>query len=150
MTPRERWLSLLEGRAADRVPTDYRTTREVTARLMRDLSCNDEAALYRRLHIDALKSVAPTWEPIQHQRGTADASAGSMSQLTDPDMWGVCYRRIDYGGGTYDEAAFHPLAHVTSAAEVHAHPWPNPDDFDYKAVSRALEADEGYYPIQGG
>jgi uroporphyrinogen decarboxylase len=45
---------------------------------------------------------------------------------------------------------FHPLAGVDSAAGVHAHRWPDPDDFDYAAVTRTLEADDGYRPIHAG
>ena len=41
MTPRERWLALLERKTPDRVPTDYQATEEVTARLRRDLGCAD-------------------------------------------------------------------------------------------------------------
>jgi len=37
MTPRQRWMALLEGRRPDRIPTDYQATAEVTARLLPDL-----------------------------------------------------------------------------------------------------------------
>ena len=37
MTPRSRWLALLAGRSADRIPTDYQATAEVTSRLLADL-----------------------------------------------------------------------------------------------------------------
>jgi len=49
MPPGERWLALLQGRSADRVPTDYQATDEVTARLLPDLDCADEAALWWKL-----------------------------------------------------------------------------------------------------
>jgi uroporphyrinogen decarboxylase len=135
MTPRQRWLALLEGRSADRVPTDYQATPEVTARLLRDLDCPDEEALWRRLDIDRRRFVAPRWKLPHHP--------------DDPqaDPWGIRYRKADYGGGSYDEPAFHPLARVESVAEVHAHRWPSPDDFDYSAVTEALDRDDGYRPI---
>ena len=52
MTPRERWLAVLDGCTPDRVPCDYWATAEVTQRLLRDLGCADEAALWQRLGID--------------------------------------------------------------------------------------------------
>ena len=83
MTPRQRWLALLDGRSADRIPTDYQATEEVTGRLLRDLGCVDEEALYRRLKIDARRFVAPRWNrPLEG----VDPEA---------DIWGVRYRRVD-------------------------------------------------------
>ena len=61
MTPRQRWLALLEGKQADRIPTDYQAIDEVTARLLKDLGCNDEKSLWRKLHIDCRKFVDPVW-----------------------------------------------------------------------------------------
>jgi uroporphyrinogen decarboxylase len=138
MTPRQRWLGLLAGGAVDRAATDYQATAEVTARLLGDLDCADEEALYRKLRIDRRKSVEPQWKM---SRPLPDAEA---------DCWGVRYRMVDYGPGTYREPVFHPLASATSVAEVHAHRWPDPDDFDYSPVTRAVEADDGYYPIHAG
>ncbi len=82
ITPREIWLAMLQGKFADRIPTDYQATPEVTARLLVDLDCADTEALFRKLHIDAKRSVEPTWNR------PAD---------TDADMWGVRYRSVDYG-----------------------------------------------------
>ncbi len=52
MTPRDRWLALLHNRPADRIPTDYQATPEVTARLLADLGCPHETALWHKLNID--------------------------------------------------------------------------------------------------
>ena len=49
MTPRERWLSLLNNETPDRIPTDYWATPEVTQRLMREFGCADLDALFDRL-----------------------------------------------------------------------------------------------------
>lgn len=53
MTPPQRWLALLDGRAPDWIATDYQATAEVTSRLMSELGCEDEESLWRKLHIDA-------------------------------------------------------------------------------------------------
>jgi len=138
MTPRQRWLALLEGKPADRIPTDYQATDEVTARLLKDLGCDDEESLWRKLHIDCRKFVEPVW------RRPGDCE--------DPkaDMWGIRYRSVDYGTGAYDEPEFMPLANVDSVEEVHAHRWPDPDEFDYGPITRAVESVDGYRPIHAG
>ena len=95
MTPRERWLALLDRKTPDRIPTDYQATEEVTTRLRRDLGCADNELLYRRLHIDARHIIEPVWDPDRY---------------TEVDMWGIRYRSVSYGSGTYIEPDFFPLA----------------------------------------
>ncbi len=61
MTPRERWLALLNRKSPDHIVTDYQATEKVTDRLRRELGCPDDASLYRKLHIDARRTVEPVW-----------------------------------------------------------------------------------------
>lgn len=138
MTPRRRWLALLAGRGADRIPTDYQATPEVTERLLGELACPDEEALYARLRIDARRFVEPRWK-LPHYPGDPEA-----------DMWGVRYRWVDYGAGRYQEPVYHPLAAAETPADVHAHRWPSPDDFDYAAVAEAVRTDDGTRPLHAG
>lgn len=131
MTPRQRWLSLLDGRTADRIPTDYQATDEVTSRLLRELDCPDEEALYDRLHVDARRFVEPVFK--------GDGEPGRrQTDSRQTDMWGIRYRRVDYGTGSYDEPVHHPLATARHVADVRAHPWPEPDDFDYACITEAV------------
>lgn len=134
MTPRQRWLALLRGQPVDRVPTDYQATPEVTARLLQDLGCATEEELWRKLHVDKRKYVESRWQRTHHP--------------DDPlaDMWGVRFQAVDYGTGVYQEPAWCPLAAAETAADVHAHRWPDPDDFDYAVITRALDEADGYYP----
>lgn len=137
MTPRERWLALLAGKTPDRIPTDYQGTPEVTERLLADLGCPNEMALWERLHVDKRLQLEPAWAPRRPPPPGRDA-------------WGIGFTRTSYGSGYYDEATFHPLAGARSAADVHAHPWPDPDDFDYAPIAAAVRADDGRYPIHAG
>ena len=138
MTPRERWLAILAGKDTDRIPVDFAATPEVTARLFKELHCADERELWQRLHVDGRLEVAPRWKLPHHPD---DAQA---------DLWGVRYSRMDYGSGHYEEPSHHPLAVAQTVADIHRHRWPSPDDFDYSAVTRAVEASDGFYPIHGG
>lgn len=136
MTPRERWLALLAGKTPDRTATDYQATPEVTARLLDDLSCADKMALWRRLWVDRRLEVSPRSTPRQ--------------PASDRDLWGIGFSRLSYGSGSYDEATYHPLAAAQSVADVDAHHWPDPDEFDYSVITTAVAADDGQYPIHGG
>lgn len=138
MTPRQRWLALLAGKPVDRIPTDYQATAEVTERVLQDLDCPDEESLWQKLHIDRRRFVEPKWKRAHHPN---DPQA---------DLWGIRYRKADYGGGAYDEPSYQPLAAAQTVADVHAHHWPDPDDFDYRPITETLAADDGFRPIHAG
>jgi len=126
MTPRERWLALLQGERPDRIPTDYWATPEVTERLLADLGCADRDELYEHLHIDGIDAVhAPL--AVRHHPDDPEA-----------DIWGVRSQRVDYGGGTYDEVASHPLSRAKTADDIHAFTWPDPDAHDFDAFREQI------------
>jgi len=155
MTPRRRWLALLDGKSTDRIPCDYQATKEVTSRLLRDLDCQNEEALWRRLDIDARRIVEP--QPIAPDDTNSRHTLGV-------DIWGIGYRAVEYGTrdgnegsddttlgqGAYEEPIAHPLARAENVADVHAHAWPNPEDFDYDTIRFQLDADNGTRPIHAG
>lgn len=138
MTPRERWLALLAGERADRIPTDYQATSEVTARLLTELDCSEEAALWRRLRIDKRTVLEPAWKP----------AARPLDSACDP--WGVRCREVDYGCGTYLEPVFHPLAAAETRGDIARHSWPDPVEFDYAGLGLALEEADPAYPVHVG
>ena len=139
MTPRQRYLAVFDGGEPDRLVTDYWATPELHARLKRALGCDSDEALWCKLAIDRPRFFAPV-----HRHGEC--------HRCDPeaDIWGVRHQHVDYGTGSYDEIAHCPLAQAQTVEDVHAHPWPSPDDFDYDVVARALDADDAHRIRQGG
>ena len=137
MTPRERWLAILNGGKLDRIPTDYWATAEFHAKLVGAVGCDGEA-LHRKVGIDVPHKLGPRSLREHHPD---DPSA---------DIWGIRYRNINYGTGEYAERVFHPLANMTSAREVDSYRWPSPDDFDYSAITDELGKDDGYRIVQAG
>jgi hypothetical protein len=110
-TPRERWQAALKGETPDRPATDYWATAETTARLMRDLGCPTERRLWEALGVDKCIRLAPVYRPTGEDDWHTPSQWGA---------WHVGTRKIEYGGGlgAYEESSVHPLAGVTSAAEV--------------------------------
>lgn len=137
MTPRERWLALLAGRTPDRLPTDYRGTGEVTERLQRELGCPDAESLWRKLGVDH-----PRYLPVR-------AKLDHHPHDPQADLWGIRYTQVAYGTGVYSEASHHPLAPMTSVAEVERYRWPSAEDFDYAPIADFFAADDGARPIVG-
>ncbi len=52
MTPKERWLAVVNREEPDRIPMYYRATGEATAKLLEHLGCQNTAEMLERLHID--------------------------------------------------------------------------------------------------
>jgi len=136
MTPKERWQAVLTRQAPDRVPMDYWSTPEMTEKLQRHLGCATYFDLMKRLHIDRPVGVGPKYvgPPV----------------APHTDVFGIVYREVEYGAGSYGEAVAGPLARFTSVDEIEAnYTWPNPDWWDYSGIPDQLKGLEEY-PVQGG
>ena len=104
MTPRERWLAVLDRRTPDRVPMDYWGTAEITAKLMQHFACDSYREMLQKMRIDFViapnpRYVGPRLKP-------------------DRDVFDIQYRNVDYGTGIYDEAVSSPLAGFGSVKEI--------------------------------
>ena len=143
MTPRERWQALMRGERPDRIPCDYWGTGEITARLMRDLSCPSERALWERLGVDKLIHLAP-----RHPRAVEDT--WHLQSLFS--VWHVRTRRISYadGLGSYEEDAVHPLAAARSVGEVERFDWPDPAEYDLSGLPSQCDEWRDYPLLAGG
>jgi uroporphyrinogen decarboxylase len=136
MTPRERWLAVLQRRTPDRVPMDYWATGEASQKLMQHLGCSEMKQVYARLHIDAVASVGPRYIGPQPPPGES--------------IFGIRNRDVGYETGVYSETIYHPLAQFNSVEEIEAnYRWPSPDWWDYSDIARQVEANPDR-PIRGG
>lgn len=166
MTPRERWLAVLNRERPDRVPMDYWATPEATDMLARFLGCladdavttpslspwggwasgggwktagawtATEQAVFERLAIDAVVAVQPAYVGPAFPEGT--------------DVFGCRFQDVSYGSGMYAECVYHPLAEFDSVAQIEQHyTWPTADWFDYSVIPSQIEGKE-QYPVSGG
>jgi uroporphyrinogen decarboxylase len=136
MTPRERWLAVLQRRLPDRVPLDYWATEEVNRSLMAHLGCSSKAEMLKKLHVDFIVDIVPRYVGPALPPGR--------------DVWGIGYRDVTYAGGVYAEAVERPLAGYNTLEEIRRnHTWPQPDWWDYSGVAEQVRGFEDY-PIGGG
>jgi uroporphyrinogen decarboxylase len=136
MTPKERWLAVLNGEMPDRVPLDYWGTPEATHKVMVHLACSSWGELVDRLHIDYPVAVSPNYVGPPLERGT--------------DIYGCRYQDIDYGAGVYSECVYHPLEKYKSVEEIERnYTWPTADWFDYSVIPDQITGKETF-PIKGG
>jgi uroporphyrinogen decarboxylase len=135
MTPRERWLAVLNRKKPDRIPMDYWATPEAEARIMKHLGVSDPWEMFRTLHIDRPVTVEPAYIGPALKKGF--------------DWFGVGYTGVSYGKGEYDEPTFHPLAQYQTIEEIEQnYSWPAPDWFDYTVLPGKLAGKEEY-PAEG-
>ena len=136
VTPRERWLAVINGEVPDRVPLDYSATPEATRKLMDYLGAKDMEQVYARLHVDPKVGVGPRY-------------VGPPTPVGE-DVFGCRFRDVDYGTGVYNECVYNPLATCESVEELEAnYTWPDPDWWDYSEVPAQLEGKE-HLPVLGG
>lgn len=136
MTPRERWLAVLERRLPDRVPMDYWATAEATQKLVDHLGVPDMGAAAERLHLDRPFSVAPRYVGPRPEPGA--------------DIFGCRSQRVDYGTGVYSEFVYSPLAQYETVSEIERdYRWPSADWWDYSDIPDQIVGHEEE-PIRGG
>lgn len=138
MTPRERWLALLNRQSYDRVPLTYRATAEFTEKLQSYLGLESLDQVAERLHLDPVVSVGPRY-------------VGPTPQA-DTDVFGIRYQYTDYPGGRYRDVVHHPLAGYETVSQIEAdYTWPDPDWWDYSGIPSQVEGKHdciirgGYY-----
>ncbi len=136
MTPRERWLAVLNHELPDRVPMDYWATSEATAKLLRYLGCQTLDQVCERLYIDMPLTVGARYAGPPIPQGQS--------------VHGCRFRDVDYGTGVYRECVYNPLAGYDSVEEIEAdYVWPSPDHYDYSVIPAQIQGREDR-PVRGG
>ncbi len=136
MTPKERWLAVLQRKPVDRLPMDYWGTGEATEKLMAHLEVASYEDMCRALHIDRLISVGPAY--------------AGPPLIGDTDMYGRRFKTVRYETGVYSECIEHPLADFDTVEEIQAnYTWPTADWFDYSVIPAQVEGLDDY-PVRGG
>ncbi len=136
MTPKERWLAVLNRQKPDRVPMDYWSTVEVTEKLMKHLGASSRSEMLQQLRVDFVVTVSPRYVGPVLPEGM--------------DVFGVQHKDVDFGSGIYSEAVTNPLAGFNSVEEIEAnYTWPNPEWYDYSDLKEQVAGYEDY-PVAGG
>lgn len=136
MTPRERWLAVLQRRRPDRVPMDYWATGEANEKLRKHLGCGDMNEVFRILHIDNPASVGGRYTGPKPEEGE--------------DIFGCRFKDVSYETGVYREVVHNPLARYGSLQEIKDnYQWPDPNWWEHSHISKEVKGLEDR-PIRGG
>ena len=136
MTPRERWLAVLNREQPDRVPMDYWATEEATAKLREHFDGAGLGEILAKLHVDNPLNVGGRYV--------------GPKLPEDTDEFGLRRQDVDYGTGRYPEVVNHPLAEFNSPEEIDDnYTWPSPDWYDFSHLPEQVKGNE-HRPIRGG
>jgi len=136
MIPRERWLAVLKGDKPDRIPMDWWATAEVEQMMIEHLHCESLEQVFEKLHVDKPFAVKPKYVGPKFAENTT--------------VFGIPFRKVDYGQGAYYECADHPLAEYETVEEIKRnYTWPCPDWWDYSEIGADIQGKEDV-PIQAG
>lgn len=130
MNHKERVLAAINHAKADRVPLDLWAIAPVTDRLRQHFGIESDEAVWQALGID-LRSVWPEY---------VGPELPAFDDGSWMDWWGLRKRMI----GPFEEVVEPPLAQAQSVAGIEAHPWPDPDWFDYEGLRPTCEALSDY------
>lgn len=137
MTPKERWLAVVNREKPDRVPMYYRATEVATEKLLKHMGCQNTNEMFEQLHIDRMVGVGPRYVGPPPPPGE--------------DIYGRRYQTVEYEGGTYRECASHPLADYETVTEIERnYTWPSPDWYDFSDIPKRVEGVEDRVISGGG
>jgi uroporphyrinogen decarboxylase len=135
MTSKERVLRNYTFQSIDRFTIDFCASSDVYARLRAHFGVNDDLKLMETLHVD-FRYPKPNWIGFP----LVDANGNQT------DYFGIPRR----GVGDFGYPIVHPLANVSSIAEVEAYPhWPTADMWDYDRYTEDCQEFEEYAVLGG-
>ena len=131
MEPYERIMNSVRHRKPDRAPIDYIATPEFHAALKKFWEIDDDEVVLRKLGVD-IRRVQAQYIGPEGTTGAAGVNAAGK------DFLGIVWKPVKNEFGTYNEIAFHPLAHATTVKEIEEYTWPEVDWFDYSHLKEEI------------
>jgi len=150
MNARQRVLTAIDCRQADRIPIDFWAVSEVYDRLERALGVADAEGVLKKFDVD-----------VRYFRGPGAPAQEVSGDGGFVDHWGVRRRWQTVTGRRkdgrpyawrYKHLVHSPLAEAQNTADIENHPWPRAEQWDYSRVKDACRAirDAGCAVIFGG
>lgn len=147
---RARLRATLDHRAAGKPLIDYMAERETDRRLRDTLGCGSEAELLDALAVDFFYLPG---RDISQNEGFVPYYRGRELEKTQSERVCPFGIRFTRGAGaskfTVDHAIEGPLESAETEAEILAHRWPRPADFDFSALTGEAEAQEHRIRVGG-
>ena len=139
MTHLDRFYGAIRRQKVDRAPCGFHATPEMWRALCEHTGRTVDQLLYEDFDVDR-RGAMPPYTGRELRR---------FPDGTYESVWGVHYRDVSYGHGSYSEAVFSPLKEAQTIAQVEAHAWPSPLDYDFAALGSQFDSAPGYAYMVG-
>lgn len=140
MNSRERVWAAITHKEMDRVPVDIWATGEVMLSLHEHFGSHEK--MLTELHIDGFGGAVGQYIGPEMPKPADGESI---------DQWGIHYKTIKYGTGTYTEQSFMPLAHAKTIDDLEAYPyWQKGDFYDFEPNREHLKRSHETHVTQCG
>ncbi len=140
MIPKERVMKAVNLQITDRVPLDFHATPEMADKLKEYFGVKNHEDLLVVLGID-IRGVHPEYVGPELKR---------YPDGTWEDFYGIRFKKVDYGRGSYNEVASYVLDEISSPGDVDKHNWPEPDYFDCSSIPEQCGKCGDYSIVYGG
>jgi uroporphyrinogen decarboxylase len=150
MNSKQRVITAIEHKEPDRVPLAYGATPETTEALRKYLNVANEEEVLEILKID-FRNVNPIPKIQTCGDFFGDPLIENLGGGRFKDIWGITFRRVDYGLGSYIEYESSPLAHVVDVVELRDYSWPDVHQiWDFSRIKHVAEDLSDYAVIYDG
>jgi uroporphyrinogen decarboxylase len=139
ITPRKRVELSCSFEQPDRPPIQVYSTPEIEAKLRSRFPGADLRDVF-----------GVDFRFVRHPKSEGQREPPKPDPSLTYDMWGVGYKDIAYQHGTYSEACYLPFRHMREMEEVEAHPWPDPDLYNYNGIAAECRRLDNYAVCFGG
>jgi uroporphyrinogen decarboxylase len=150
MNSKQRVIAAVDHREPDRVPLAYGATPETTEALQKYLGVANEEELLRALRID-FRNVNPVPKIPTCGDFFGDPLVEDLGGSCFKDIWGITFKRVEYGLGSYIEYESSPLEHVVNVSELRDYSWPDVHQiWDFGNIRQEAEERNDYAVVYDG
>lgn len=139
MTPRKRVELSCSFQEPDRPPIQIYLTPEINRKLRSHFLGGDLREIF-----------GVDFRSVKHPRPDGQREVPKPDPSLTYDMWGVGYKDVAYEHGTYSEAHYLPFRQMREIDDIDAHPWPDPDLYDYEPIRKECRKLGDYAVCFGG
>lgn len=150
MKPKDRVLTALDHKEPDRVPIDFAATPETNEMLCESLNLLGHEDLLQKFCVD-FRFVEPSCKVPTYGSFFGDPLIKDYGDGRYEDIWGIQFRKIDYGLGVYYECDQSPLANIQCVEELNNFPSPNVQEiWDFSTIKFQTEENQEYAVVFDG
>ncbi len=133
MTSKERVRAVMKRQKPDKTPAALQMIDVVKEKLLKHYGFNDEEQIYEKFDIDIRYAFA------DYTGRKLSIEQDEQGRRVSETFWGFKTTLHETAQDKYESVTFYPLENVETMEDLQKYTFPNPDDFDYTAITKFCE-----------